>query len=1500
MKRGVRKKSMDVISPPEEKAEKVGAVLVVGGGIAGIQASLDLAELGYYVYLVESSPAIGGVMAQLDKTFPTNDCSMCILSPKLVECGRHLNIDTLTYSEVLDIQGEPGRFRATIKRKPRYVDSTRCTGCGECPEACPVAITSEFDEGLVDRKAIYRPYAQAFPNIFTIDKRDRPPCVMSCPAGVNVQGYVALISQGKYEEALQLIMESLPLPGVLGRICPHPCETECNRASLDESIAICDLKRFVADRVERKPPHRKEERPEKVAIIGSGPAGLSAAYYLSLEGYGVSVFEKLPAPGGMLRTGIPEYRLPREVLDGEIEHIRSLGVDIKTNTSIGEDTSLEGLFSQGFKAIFIATGAYRDLRLNIPGEDDQGVIPGVAFLGRINSGQDVQVGERTAVIGGGNVAIDAARSALRIGSKEVTILYRRSRQEMPAGDEEIEEALSEGIEIEYLVAPSEIIPRGKKGIELRCLRMQLGEPDASGRRRPVPIDGSEFGIEIDTVIHAIGQAPDLSFISPETGIELTGRGTVQVDPVTRQTSRQGIFAGGDAVTGPGYAIDAVRAGREAAISIHRYLNGQDLREGREPSPWQRANVDDLLAAAQKRPRERATLLPIEGRRDGFQEVKLGLAEEAALRESQRCLDCGLCSECLQCVSICKADAIVHDMREEILDIEVGSVILCPGFDEFDATGLASYGYGRYPNVITSIQFERTLSASGPYQGSLLRPSDKTMPRKVAWIQCAGSRDMSGENGNEYCSSVCCMYAIKEAVIAKEHQEEVQPTVFYMDIRCQGKDFDLYFERAKREYGVRFVRCMISRVAERPSSKNLVISYIDKKGRAVKDEFDLVVLSVGLTPPTGARELAEKLGLEFDPYGFCKTHEFSPLATSRPGIYVCGAFQGPKDIPETVAQASGAASSASSALASVRGTQVREKEYPPERDVSAEEPRIGVFVCHCGINIGGVVDVPQVQEFAKELSGVVYVEENLYTCSQDTQERIKKAVEEHNLNRVVVASCSPRTHEPLFQETVREVGLNKYLFEMANIRDQCSWVHMNQPEEATEKAKELVQMVVAKARLCQPLEEPVAEVIDKGLVIGGGLAGMTCALELAHQGFDCYLIEKGKELGGNLRHIYHTLEGNDAQQLLHQTVEEVVNHPRIRVFTDAEVAEFSGYMGNFKSMVRNSDGNEEELEHGAAIVATGAEELKPSEYLYGGDERIMTQREFEEKIISDERFLSEAKTIAMIQCVGSRSEQRPNCSRICCSTAVKNALKIKERNPKANVYVLYRDIRTYGLMERYYTKARNEGITFISYDPEDKPQVSIEGGSVTLSFIEPVTGGRMVLTPDWLVLSAGIVPRGNEELAKLLKVPLTADGFFLEAHMKLRPVDFATDGIFVAGMAHFPKSISESISQAKAAAARATTLLSKGYVRVLPIISSVDEAKCIGCGLCESLCAYSAIRVRETDHGDKAETIAASCKGCGVCSASCPQKAITMKHFSDEELIAQIEALIPIHKKVARG
>lgn len=1472
--------------------DKVGAVLIVGGGIGGIQASLDLAESGYFVYLVESSPAIGGVMAQLDKTFPTNDCSMCILSPKLVEAGRHLNIMPLTYSEILDIKGEPGNYEVTVRKKSRYINPLKCTGCGECTQACPVSVKSQFDEELVDRRAIYRPYAQAFPNIFTIEKGDRAPCGITCPAHINVQGYVALIGARKYREALSLIWKDLPLPRTIGRICPHPCEKECNRKELDEAVSICALKRFVADNIkEGFLPRKEEEKGERVAIIGSGPSGLTAAAYLALKGYPVTIFEALPVAGGMLYTGIPSYRLPKDVLDDEIKIIKSLGVEIKTNSPIGENLKINDLFAKGYKAIYIATGAHKDQKLNIPGEENPDVIPGVVFLRKINLGEKVEIGNRVAVIGGGNVAIDAARTSLRMGAKEVTIIYRRSLDEMPANLEEIKEAEEEGVKFQFLSAPQEIMIQNGKISSLRCIRMSLGQPDESGRRRPIPIPGSEFNIEVDTVIPAIGQVPDLSFIN-DLGLELTPQGTIKVDPISLETSRKGIFAGGDAVSGPSIAIEAIAHGKEAAISIDRYLRGMDLYEGREKIEQKKARFKDIYRNQPKESRRYGLKLSPEERRANFLEVNQGLDEEQSIKEASRCLNCGICSECLQCVELCKAGAIDHQLKDEIIQFSVGSIILSPGFDEYDVSQLIPYGYSRFPNVITSIQFERILSASGPFQGNLLRPSDKKHPKKVAWIQCVGSRNMAG-NGNEYCSSVCCMYAIKEAVIAKEHLPEIEPTIFYMDIRAYGKDFEIYYERARKEYGIRFIRSMISRIAEKPKTKDLIISYIDSEGKHKEEEFELVVLSVGLNPSRGAKDIAKKLGLELDDYGFCKTKEFLPLDTSKPGIFVCGAFQGPKDIPETVAQASAAASRASSLLSDVRGTLTKRKDYPPEIEIDVSQPRIGVFVCHCGINIGGVVNVPEVRDYARSLEGVVYVEDNLYTCSQDTQEKIKKAIIEHQLNRVVVASCSPRTHEPLFQETVRQVGLNKYLFEMTNIRDQCSWVHMHQPNEATEKAKELLRMAVAKSRLLKPLKEPQVEVIKKGLVIGGGLTGMTAALGLANQGFDCILVEKQKELGGNLRNIFYTLEGNDPQALLYETIKAVKDNPHIEVLTNSEIKNISGYVGNFKSLI-STNGIEKEYEHGVIIVAVGGNERKPSEYLYGEDHRVMTQKELEHKIASNWDMINKTNHIIMIQCVGSRNPQHPNCSRICCSVAIKNALKIKEKNPNIRITILYRDIRTYGLMEKYYTLARKEGIEFIQYNLDSKPEVKIENGNLILRVKDQIIGEEVEFNPDLLVLSTGIGPLENDSLAKMLKVPLTSDGFFLEAHMKLRPVDFATDGIFVAGLAHSPKNISESITQAYAASSRASSILAKGYVSVIPIISEVDRTRCVGCGLCELLCPFNAIRVKETESGSKAETIAASCKGCGICSASCPQKAITIHHFSDEQILAQIDA-IPIMK-----
>ncbi len=1001
----------------------IGAVMVVGGGIGGMQASLDLVESGYYVYLVDSSPAIGGVMAQLDKTFPTNDCSMCIMSPKLVECGRHLNIRVITHAEVESVEGEAGHFSVTLTRKPRYIRGDRCTGCGECAKHCPVTAIDTYNEKLNKRAAIYIRYPQAIPKVYLIDR-------------------------------------------------------------------------------------------------------------------------------------------------------------------------------------------------------------------------------------------------------------------------------------------------------------------------------------------------------------------------------------------------------------------------------------------------------------------------------EQCIGCGLCER------VCMAKAVDYGDAQQTEKIEVGSLILCPGYDEFDAHLRPEFGYGVFPNVVTSIEFERLLSATGPHRGHLLRPSDGTIPERIAFIQCVGSRDTNCGNG--YCSSVCCMYAMKEAIIAKEHVHFVKPSIFFMDIRAYGKGFDAYYENAKTKYGIRFIRCMVSKVREAFKTKNLLVTYLNEEGKFVDEEFELVVLSVGMVPSKETLDLAKRIGIELDGHGFCKTSSFEPTSTSRPGVYVCGAFQEPKDIPETVAQASAVAAEASSLLAEARGTLVKEKEYAPEKNVNYQGPRIGAFICHCGINIGGIVDVPAVVEYAQTLPYVAYAEANLYTCSQDTQDHIKKVIEENQLNRVVVASCTPRTHEPLFQDTIREAGLNRYLFEMTNIRDQCSWVHMQQPTEATEKAKDLVRMAVAKAFLLEPLQTQMVGVVQKALVIGGGLTGMTAARKIAEAGYEVYLVERESELGGQAKAIHSTLEGDDVQSHLKRTVEKVEKDPRIHLMTQTVIENVDGFVGNFKTRVRN--GSEvKEIEHGIVLVATGAEEYRPKEFLYGRDRRVITQKELEETMSFHPDSLKSLKNVVMIQCIGSRNDERPYCSRICCAEAIKNALKLKSLDPGINVYILYRDIRTYGFKEDYYEKARKAGAIFIRYEREREPRLERQGEGLQVIVHEPILQDELTIETDLLVLSTGITPSpDNERLSKMLKVPLNQDGYFLEAHMKLRPVDFATEGVFLAGLAHSPKSIEESISQANAAVSRALTYLSKKELETVGTISEVDERKCIGCGLCESVCPYKAIEIltKRTIVGEKlvAQINKVLCKGCGACTASCRSGSIDLKGFTNAEVVAQIAEL----------
>ena len=1004
-------------------SKNVGAVLVVGAGVSGIQSALDLADSGFKVYLIDRRASIGGTMAQLDKTFPTNDCSMCILAPKLVAAGRHPNIQLLTLTDVVGIEGGPGNFKVSLHQRARYVDMDKCVGCGLCAEKCPQKVPNEFDEGLRIRKAIYVAYPQAVPLKYAIDER-------------------------------------------------------------------------------------------------------------------------------------------------------------------------------------------------------------------------------------------------------------------------------------------------------YCLKLTKGK-------------------------------------------------------------------------------------------------------------------------------------------------------------------CGICQK------VCPSKAPNYEDKPKDLVVDVGSVILAPGFDEFDAHRKAEYGYGHVKNVVTSIEFERIMSASGPFDGHIKRLSDGKDPKKLAFVQCVGSRDSSC--GNEYCSSVCCMYSIKEAMIAKEHSPDIEPEIFFMDIRAFGKEFDDYYTRAQHEHGIKFIRCRVASIAQSPGDK-VLITYEDA-GQIQRREFDMAVLAVGLESPAGVEGLAKAIGITLDKNRFASTDVFSPLQTNKPGVYVCGAFAGPKDIPDTVAQASAAASKASTIVASARGTLVTEKVLPSELKVAGETPRIGVFVCHCGINIGSVVNVPKVAQYAKTLPNVVYAEENLYTCSQDSQEKIKEKIKEHRLNRVIVASCSPRTHEPLFRATCREAGLNPYLFEMANIRDQCSWVHMKEKDKATEKASDLVRMAVAKANMLEPLYNPQISITQSGLVIGGGLAGMTAALELASLGFEAYLVEKEKELGGNLRNLHYELGAKKGPQaVLAELREKVSSNKKIHVYVGKTVKAIDGFMGNFESTL--SDGTK--VKHGVIIVATGAKEYKPTEYLYGKDPNVMTQKEAEKKLASGWAPKGGA---VMIQCVGSRTPERPYCSRVCCANAIKNALKIKELSPQTPVYVLYKDIRTYGFREEFYREASDKGVRFIRYDDDSKPVVTNSGG-LCVKVKDPVLGVDLELRPEALILSAAIIPNeGNEDLAKMIKVPLTKDKFFLEVHMKLRPVEFATEGLYLCGLAHSPKFVDEAISQACGAVARAQTVLSKSTMALEPTLAKVIEEHCDGCAFCVDTCPYKALKLVEYIAEGQTKKIVevneAACKGCGVCMATCPKRGIYVRGFKPEMLDAMVDAYLGV-------
>lgn len=1467
----------------------VGAALVVGGGIAGVQASLDLAESGYKVYLVESQTGIGGRMAQLDKTFPTNDCSTCIFSPKLVTVGQNPNIELLSYSEVDNIQGEAGRFKVRIKQKSKYIRKDRCKACGDCATACPVKVPNAFDQNLSKRSATYRLFPQTIPQTFVIEKADRAPCVIACPAHINVQGYVALIGKGKYKEAVELIYENLPLPGVLGRVCPHPCETACRRSEKDQPISICKLKRFAADQVDYSTLAIPEITPrdEKVAIVGSGPAGLSAAYYLALKGYKTTILEAAPVLGGWLRVGIPEYRLPRDILEKEINHILSLGVEAKTNTALGKELNVDSLKNQGFKAIFLAVGCQKGAKLAVPGEDSPGVIQGVDFLKDAALGKKFDSVRKAVVIGGGNVAIDAARTLVRLGA-ESTILYRRSRAEMPAFAEEVHAALEEGVKIEFLAAPVEVVVSGGKVSGIKAVRMRLGEPDASGRRRPVPVDGSEYVVEADTIIPAIGQMIDPGFWDSATTLGQTRKNTIECDKVTFATSIEGVFAGGDAVSGPATVVEAVAAGKQVAESIHRFINGVDLAEGRPAKFPENPEYPPIMAEISIEPRAINPEIS-SSQRKSFQEVELALAEEEAQRESNRCLNCGVCSECMECVKACPAQAIDHTMEDSYLDVEVGSVILSTGYEMIDPSKIrGEFSYGTAPNVLTNMEFERMLSASGPNAGEVRRPSDDKHPHKVAWIQCVGSRD--AQKGMPHCSSICCMASIKEAVIAKEHDANIEPTIFYMDIRAYGKDFDAYYERAKNSGAVRFVRSMVSRVVEDPLTNNLQITYLDEDQKLVTETFEMVVLAVGLKTSEESVVMADKLGVKLNESKFCATTSFEPVSTNRQGIFVAGMFQGPKDIPQTVMEASAAAGASSILLSSARNTLATKQEFPPQRDVSGEEPRIGVFICRCGINIANVVDVPRVVEHIRNLPNVVFADEKLFTCSQDTQEQFLDIIRDHNLNRVVVSACSPRTHEPMFQLTMEKAGLNPYLFTMTNIRDQCSWVHATHKEEATLKAMDLARMAIARARRLAPLQKSKMDVVHDALVVGGGVTGMVSALNLGDQGFHVYLVEKGNQLGGNALYIEKTIQGEPVRPFVDDLISKIEKHPKIELHKNSTFSNLSGHVGHFKGTIMNGKGGDgKDIEFGAAIIATGAIESKPKEYLFGESKAVETQHSLEERIIAGDPSLRTIKNAVFIQCVGSRDEERPYCSKVCCSGAVRLAGRLREINPEAKIYILFRDLRTYGLLEKFYAEARKAGAIFVRFDPENKPVCEMAGDKVKVTVKDHALDQDMTIMADLVTLAAGIDPaETNTQIGQLFKVTVNSYGYFVEAHMKLRPVDFTTEGVFLAGMSHYPKPIDESIAQATAAAQRASILVSQEQMTFPGVISRVDPTKCAVCLTCVRLCPYGAPFINE-DH--KAEIVPALCQGCGICASVCPGNAIDLQHFRDDQVFAEIDTLL---------
>ncbi len=856
--------------------------------------------------------------------------------------------------------------------------------------------------------------------------------------------------------------------------------------------------------------------------------------------------------------------------------------------------------------------------------------------------------------------------------------------------------------------------------------------------------------------------------------------------------------------------------------------------------------------------------------------------------------------CGTCQKVCPAGAINYDDTEKIHEINVGSIIMAPGFQTFDPKAAGIWGYGTYPNVITTMQLERYCSATGPTEGHLIRPSDGKPARKVAFLQCIGSRD-ENKCGNGYCSSVCCMYAIKEAVIAKDHAPGLEATIFFMDMRTHGKDFDRYYEKAKQDSGVRFVRSRIHGVEPVNKAGDLRVHYINEEGRQIEEFYDMVVLSVGLETPKPVVELANNIGIGLSRNNFARTSNFMPVLTTKPGVFTCGSFAGPKDIPLSVMEGSAAAAGAAQMLAASRGTLTRKQTFPEERDVSAEEPKVGVFVCHCGSNIAGTVDVEAVAEYAETLPGVSYVERNLFSCSQDTQDQMAARIREKGLNRIVVAACTPRTHEPLFRETLKEAGINEYLFEMANIRNQNSWVHSKEPDKATKKAQDLIRMAVAKVLPQAPLYQLSVDVNQTALVIGGGLAGMTSALNLADQGYPVHLVEKTNQLCGFARQLERTWKGEEIAPKAAEMTAKVKSHHNITLHMESEVTEVEGFIGNFKSTITSKNGEVQTIKHGAGVIATGGKRYLPvGEYGYGDFKGVYSGIEFDVARKVGDRNTKDMKSVVFIQCVGSRQSDRLYCSKVCCTHSIATAIKLKREDPNRQVYILYRDIRSYGERELLYKQAREMGVIFINYELHGRPEVTKDAEKgLRVKVIDHVLHRPVTIQADAVVLAEAILANpDSKKIGTLFKLPVDGDGFFQEAHAKLRPVDFATDGLFVAGLAHYPKPVEESIAQAMAASSRAATVLSRDSINLEAIKATVVKENCDGCALCIDVCPYGAISLFETSGNDgnisrRVMVNSAKCKGCGLCQGTCPKRGINVAGFSLDQIRKQVKAALEV-------